>query len=335
MPTQELYNKLANLRSDLTQVLFDREDLLDGILCGILAGGHILLESLPGLGKTELIKAFGQLVDFSVRRVQFTPDLLPGDITGSTLLQGPVESRQFVFHPGPIFCNVLLADEINRASPKTQAALLEAMQELKVTIAGETHQLPSPFFVMATQNPIDLEGTYPLPEAQLDRFIMKLHIGPASLDALLRIVDEREVNASSSWKPVLDASELLEMIEAAKRVYLAPVIRSYIARLVHALTPGNSKTSRYIKFGASPRGAIGLAACTRAYALLNARSTCDFNDVQAVAPLVLNHRIILNYDARVAGKTPLEVIEELLAEISPYESELPPEITISTHKDSC
>lgn len=335
MPTQELHNKLAKLRLSLTQVLFDREDLLDGILCGLLAGGHILLESLPGLGKTELIKAIGQLVDFNVRRVQFTPDLLPGDITGSTLLQGPVESRQFAFHPGPIFCNVLLADEINRASPKTQAALLEAMQERKVTVGGQSHQLPHPFFVMATQNPIDLEGTYPLPEAQLDRFIMKLNIGPASLDALERIVDEREVNAATSWEPLLTGSELLQIIDHTKEIYLAPVIRSYIARLVHGLTPGNSQTSRYIKYGASPRGAIGLAACTRAHALLNGRSTCDFSDVQAIAPLVLNHRIIVNYDARVSGKTTTEIIQELLSEVSPYESELPPEISISTHKESC
>ena len=298
-------------------VLFGQERLIDDVLTGLVAGGHILLEGLPGLGKTELVKALAKAIELDAKRVQFTPDLLPGDITGNPMLQEQDGIKRFVFQPGPLFGNLVLADEINRASPKTQSALLEAMQERRVTVMGEVHPLPQPFFVLATQNPIELEGTYPLPEAQLDRFLFKLEVTRNSVEVLERIVLERELGAEPIVAPVLSRDELLGIMEISRRVYLPEVVASYIARLVDATHQGRSTSAEGVKFGASPRAAIALAAASRARALLEGRLNASFEDVAAAAKPVLRHRLILDYSARLEGRTTDGVIEALLKEVAP------------------
>jgi MoxR-like ATPase len=306
---------VRSLSNALQQVLFGQEELIQLVLTGILARGHILLEGLPGLGKTELVKGLSRILQLETRRVQFTPDLLPGDITGNPVLQEKDGKRQFVFQPGPLFTNIVLADEINRASPKTQSALLEAMQERRVTVLGESHQLPSPFFVLATQNPIELEGTYPLPEAQLDRFLFKLEITRNDVGTLERIVNDRDLGSEPDVNPIMEASTFIDVLALVRRIYLPDVVANYIARLVDATHPGQSESAGKIKFGASPRAALSLAAAAKARALMNERTHASFEDVKFIAPAVLRHRIILDYNARVEGLTSNEIISLLLEEI--------------------
>jgi len=316
---------LQRLREELNGVLFGQEALIDGVLTGLLARGHLLLEGLPGLGKTELVKGLAKALGMTTKRIQFTPDLLPGDITGSPILQENAETqrREFVFQPGPLFANLVLADEINRASPKTQSALLEAMQERRVTVMGESHPLPAPFFVIATQNPIELEGTYPLPEAQLDRFLFKLDVPRAGAAVLEKIVTGREMGVEPEVSPVLSREQLTELTALARRIYLPPVVANYIARLVEATHPGCSPCTEKVKFGASPRAALGLAVAARARALLAGRLNASFEDVVAVAPAVLGHRVILDYSARLVGETSAGVVERLLKEIPFQQLDMP------------
>lgn len=306
---------VRSLSNALQQVLFGQEELIQLVLTGILARGHILLEGLPGLGKTELVKGLSRILQLETRRIQFTPDLLPGDITGNPVLQEKEGKRQFVFQPGPLFTNIVLADEINRASPKTQSALLEAMQERRVTVLGDSHQLPSPFFVLATQNPIELEGTYPLPEAQLDRFLFKLEITRNDVDTLERIVTDRDLGSEPDVNPIMEASTFIDVLALVRRIYLPDVVANYIARLVDATHPGQSESAGKIKFGASPRAALSLAAAAKARALMNERTHASFEDVKFIAPSVLRHRIILDYNARVEGLTSNEIISLLIEEI--------------------
>ncbi|MFZ2279256.1 MAG: AAA family ATPase, partial [Prosthecobacter sp.] len=228
------------LRRTLNEVLFGQSELIELVLCGVIARGHVLLEGLPGLGKTELVKGLSKALNLTTRRVQFTPDLLPGDITGNPVLQEVDGKREFVFQPGPVFTNLLLADEINRASPKTQSALLEAMQERRVTVLGQTHVLPDPFFVLATQNPIELEGTYPLPEAQVDRFLFKLEVLRNSAETLAKIVTQRELGVEPQVASVV-TREAFALIQAtARRIFLPEIVADYIARIVDATHPGQS-----------------------------------------------------------------------------------------------
>lgn len=309
--------KLQGLRAALNQVLFGQEALVDAVITGLLSRGHLLLEGLPGLGKTELVKGLAKALRLEARRVQFTPDLLPGDITGNPILQEVDGRRQFVFQPGPIFANLVLADEINRASPKTQSALLEAMQERRVTVMGEGHMLPDPFFVLATQNPIELEGTYPLPEAQLDRFLFKLEVTRNRVEVLQKIVQNREIGVEPKIEPVLTREELIGLCDLARSIYLPDVVANYIARLVDATHAGEAADG--VKFGASPRAALALAAAAKSAALLAGRVNASFEDVEALAAPVLQHRIILDYTARLAGKTPADVVKRILAGVPKQE----------------
>lgn len=315
--------RLNLLRLELNNVLYGQEALIDLVIIGILSRGHILLEGLPGLGKTELVKALSRALHLKASRIQFTPDLLPGDITGNPVLQESGGERKFVFQPGPVFTNLLLADEINRASPKTQSALLEAMQEKRVTVMGETHALPDPFFVFATQNPIELEGTYPLPEAQVDRFLLKLEVTRNNIPVLEKIIETREIGVEPEVKQIFNRDDLLELIGTARRIYLPPVVIQYIARIVDATHPGRSTVASAVQYGASPRAAIGIAAAARARALLEGRVHAGFEDVQAVAIPVLSHRVILNYQAKLEGKTGASVVEGLLEEVPAQDRELP------------
>ncbi len=318
-----LADELKTLREAVAGVIFGQDRLIEHVTVAMLARGHILLEGLPGLGKTELVKAFSKALQIQTSRIQFTPDLLPGDITGNPMLQEVDGQRKFVFEPGPVFTNLLLADEINRASPKTQSALLEAMQEKRVTVMGETHPLPTPFLVFATQNPIELEGTYPLPEAQLDRFLFKLEVHHSDVDTLQRIIANRTIGEEATVEPVMDGARLSELCQLAQQVYLPDVVSSYIARLVDATAPGHSEMSKNLRYGASPRAAIGLAAAARARALLMGRAHASTDDVQAVASAVLGHRIILSYQAKMQNHTPAALVQALLDEVSPEVKELP------------
>ena len=299
--------KMAAVRDGLGEVIFGQDALLDLAVIGLIARGHLLLEGLPGLGKTELVKALAALLDLDHRRVQFTPDLLPGDIVGSSILQEDASGggRRLEFRPGPVFTNLLLADEINRATPKTQSALLEAMQERRVTAAGETRDLPAPFFVLATQNPIELEGTYPLPEAQLDRFLFKIDVGGVGPETLERIVTARGGQRSPAPEPALDADGLNALFAAADRVHLPAAVVNYLSRVVaatHASSPAAPEPIRnHARFGASPRAALALADAARAAALLAGKPNAGFDEVRTVAPAVLGHRILPDYAARLEG----------------------------------
>jgi MoxR-like ATPase len=316
---------LRTLSGGLNQVLFGQQELIDLVITGVLARGHILLEGLPGLGKTELVKGLSKLLHLGTKRVQFTPDLLPGDITGNPVLQEVDGRREFVFQPGPLFTNIVLADEINRASPKTQSALLEAMQERRVTVLGKTHELPKPFFVLATQNPIELEGTYPLPEAQLDRFLFKLEVTRNDVATLQRIVSHRELGTEPLVDAVMTGETFNDLLELTRKIFLPEVVANYIARLVDSTHPGQSAAAKGIRFGASPRAALALASGSKARALMHGRTNASFEDVKAIAPAVLRHRIVLDYNARVDGRTTGDIIRDLLEEV-PFQSTATPKV---------
>ncbi len=303
---------LRRVEECLNSLLLGQKELIRHFLTGVLAGGHILLEGLPGMGKTRLVQAFCRLTGLTAGRIQFTPDLMPLDITGSNVLQENAGRRDFLFCPGPIFANLVLADEINRASPKTQAALLEAMQERQVTVLGESHRLPRPFAVLATQNPIGLEGTYPLPEAQFDRFLFKLDVGEVGLDELREIASGRVGGDLPEMPAEITPDQFERAMNAAAVVAMAPAVADYIARIVIATRPGEDGAATHIRYGASPRAAIGLASAARARAFLSGRVTVGFEDVLAVAPAVLRHRVLLDYRSRLDGYDADRVVAEIL-----------------------
>jgi len=318
---------LQRVREGLGHVLLGQDDLLDLVVVALAAQGHVLLEGLPGLGKTELVKALARLLGVSFARVQFTPDLLPSDITGGPVLEERDGRRDFVFRPGPVFAHLVLADEINRASPKTQSALLEAMQERCVTVLGESHVLPAPFFVLATQNPIELEGTYPLPEAQLDRFLFKaevLSIGAATMERILRT---RRRGMPPAIEPVLDGDELGEVFALVDRVFLPEAVASYIARLVEATHPDRpacpEPVRALVRWGASPRAAISLAEAGRAAALADGRPNVDFGDVERLAAAALGHRLVLDHAARLEGVPARDVVAMVVERVDAVPAVLP------------
>ncbi|MFT4549179.1 MAG: MoxR-like ATPase [Verrucomicrobiales bacterium] len=324
----EAAKHLKSLRETLQQVLFGQDELIDLVITGMLANGHLLLEGLPGLGKTELVKGLASALGLHHRRVQFTPDLLPGDITGTPLLEHVDGSPTYRFQKGPVFTQLLLADEINRASPKTQSALLEALQERHVTVLGETHPLPKPFFVLATQNPIELEGTYPLPEAQLDRFLFKLEVLRTDAATLEKIVMKRDAGVPPEISQVFPEETLNSLLALTRRIHLPDVVANFIARLVDSTHPGVSKaSSKHVRYGASPRAALGLASGCRARALLSGRIHASFEDVRALALPVLQHRIHLDYSARVEGLTTRQLVTQLLEEVTDHADATPASLT--------
>ncbi|PYP88592.1 MAG: AAA family ATPase [Blastocatellia bacterium AA13] len=327
-PAIELIEKTLE---QLDRILLGRSDLHRIVLVAILSRGHVLLEGLPGVGKTALVKALGQILGLEFKRVQFTPDLMPADILGAHILQESENGkREMSFHPGPIFTNLLLADEINRASPKTQSALLEAMQEQAVTLLGATRKLPDPFFVLASQNPIELEGTYPLPEAQLDRFLFKLVVNTVDTEVLDRIISTRRRGEAPrpSWTISADALNLV--FNVMDRVYLPSPVSRYISRLVAATHPTASEATelvrQYVMYGASPRAAIALAEAARGFALISGRPTVGFEDVKSAASAVLNHRLILNYKARFDQVDSFAIIDSLRSGMDETGLNLPSEI---------
>ena len=326
--------KAKELTDELDRLLLGRSQLHRMVAIAIFSRGHVLLEGVPGVGKTALIKALGELLGLTFNRVQFTPDLMPGDILGTNILQEmPGGGRQMTFQAGPIFSNILLADEINRASPKTQSALLEAMQERCVTLLGETRPLPDPFFVLASQNPIELEGTYPLPEAQLDRFMFKLHVEMPEASVLQEIISTRRHGAPPKSNAIFSHAALVETFTALQRIFLPTAVAAYIARLVAATHPTSPETvpevRDYVTFGASPRAAIAMAEAARSAALLSGRPTVGFEDVKMVATAVLNHRILLGYRARMDKVDARTIVAALLAKLNEVGSAIPKGLQLS------
>ena len=325
--TAEAHDMTARLITSLRSVMLGRDAIIDEVVAALLGKGHVLLEGLPGLGKTELVKGLSRALSLTFRRIQFTPDLLPTDITGSHILQERDGRKDFTFHAGPVFTNLLLADEINRASPKTQSALLEAMQEGSVTTFGETRRLPAPFFVLATQNPIELEGTYPLPEAQLDRFMFKVDIAGVDQAVLEEILLTRVHGEPPVLQPVLTAEDLQRLFAAVDAVHMPRAVAGFVARLVSASHPSAAHAPdavrTFVKYGSSPRGAIAIGAAARAMALLRGKPAAGFDEVRRVAAPALAHRLVLDYTARLEGWDGRRVVAALLETVPDVERGLP------------
>jgi MoxR-like ATPase len=309
--------KLNLVRSEIGKVIVGQQSVVDGVLVCLVAGGHVLLEGVPGLGKTTLLRTLGRTLGLRYSRIQFTPDLMPADIVGSMIMETDERGHKTLrFQHGPIFANLVLADEINRATPKTQSALLEAMQERTVTSGTTTHVLDAPFLVMATQNPIEMEGTYPLPEAQLDRFLMKILVTYPSRAELSRIVDRTIQREEVHVTPVLDAESILEVRSVCREVLVAPHVQEFAIELVMATQPDHKEApalaKKYIRYGSSPRGAQALVECGRVKALMSGRFNLSMDDIRAVAPAVLRHRVILNFDAHADGQTPESILADVI-----------------------
>lgn len=307
----------AEVRAEVRTAIVGQDEAIEGTLICLIGGGHALLEGVPGLGKTSLVRAFGKALDLQHGRIQFTPDLMPADITGTTVLTEDQGGRRtLAFQPGPVFANLLLADEINRATPKTQSALLEAMQEGTVTLANVQRALPQPFCVLATQNPIELQGTYPLPEAQLDRFLLKLFFGMPSREDLNDIVLRTAEMNDPFIRQVADAATLVRMRQLAREVPMARHVVDYATRIVLSLQPESAEAvARHVRMGPSPRGVQALCLAGRVTALLAGRYNLAFEDVRAVAKPALRHRLLLTFDAQRQGISPDGLIEEALARV--------------------
>ena len=312
-------DKYEKLRGEIAQEMIGQADVVEHLLLAVIAGGNVLLEGVPGLGKTHLVRVLSKVMDLPFSRIQFTPDLMPADITGTNILVRTESGNEFRFQEGPLFSAIVLADEINRATPKTQAALLEAMQEHSVTVAGETRRLPEPYFVLATQNPVEQEGTYPLPEAQLDRFMFKILVPFPSLEELGGIMNLTVGGSGKQAQRVMGADELLAMRETAKHVPIAASVQEYALKLVLATHPEREdapETARkYLRFGASPRAAQAILSTARVRALNRGRYNVSFEDIRYVAPACLRHRLALNFAAVTEGKNMEDILQELLAAV--------------------
>jgi len=310
---QYLQEKYATLKSTIGKIVVGQSDVVEQLVIAILCNGHSLLVGVPGLAKTLLVKTLADAMDLSFKRIQFTPDLMPGDITGSEILD---ENRHFKFIKGPVFANIILADEINRTPPKTQAALLEAMQERTVTVAGVEYPLPQPFFVLATQNPIEQEGTYPLPEAQLDRFMFLIKVDYPSFEEELQIVKQTTGNAIAAIDKVLSGEEIIYFQSLIRKVPVPDNVLSYAVKLAQSTRPGmngNEAATKYLAWGAGPRASQNLVLAAKCHAVLHGKFSPDIEDVKAVAAAVLRHRIVLNYKAATDNITIEKFIEQISA----------------------
>ncbi|MCL4220058.1 MAG: MoxR family ATPase [Phycisphaerales bacterium] len=325
---EQFRSDYARVREQIARIVVGHDSVVDGVLTCLFANGHVLLEGVPGIGKTLLVRSLASALSLQFSRIQFTPDLMPADISGTTVViehedEHGRTKRQFTFQPGPVFAQILLADEINRATPKTQSALLEAMQERSVTVAGVTHRLPAPFLVLATQNPIEQEGTYPLPEAQLDRFFFKLLVGYSSREDLNEILVRTTGGHTPASEPVLDAARILEHQALVRRVAAAPRVQDYAVRLVLATHPADERVgsdgryatpmvNQFVRVGASPRAAQSLLLGAKVRALLDGRAAVSIDDIRSVALPAMRHRLILNFEGEAEGMTTDRVVSNIL-----------------------
>ncbi len=316
---KDFSEKLGAIRREIKKEIVGQDAVVEHLLIAVVAGGNVLLEGVPGLGKTRLVRALSHALQLPFSRIQFTPDLMPADITGTNIVVKTEAGSAFSFQPGPLFSSIVLADEINRATPKTQSALLEAMQEHHVTVAGETRALPEPYFVLATQNPVEQEGTYPLPEAQLDRFMLKVNVPFPSLSELHQIVDMTVKTEEEQAQPAADGQDILALRAVARQVPLAQAVQDFALRLILATHPQEENapeiTKKYLRFGASPRAAQAMISAARVRALNEGRYNVAFEDIRYVAPACLRHRLALNFDALADGVSVDQVISALMEEV--------------------
>ncbi|MEM6469616.1 MAG: MoxR family ATPase [Planctomycetota bacterium] len=317
---EEFRDRYEKIREMIGRVIVGHDDIVQGVLTAMFCGGHCLLEGVPGLGKTMLVRTLSEVMDLDFNRIQFTPDLMPADILGTNMIvENEDGRRQFEFQRGPVFTQILLADEINRATPKTQSAMLETMQEGTVTAAGHRYELEKPFFVLATQNPIEQEGTYPLPEAQLDRFLFKLVVGYSNREDLNTIVERTTRGETAEIEKVADGQQIRDMQAMAREVVLSPPTRDYLVRLTLATHPDGPQsvdvTNRSIRWGSSPRGAQTLALASKVRAILDGRFNVSFEDIRRVYLPTMRHRVLLNFEAQAEGLEPDAVLLEVLENV--------------------
>lgn len=317
---KEFKIKIDKIKEEIGKAIIGQREIVEQVLIAIFSEGNVLLEGVPGLGKTQLVKTIGKVLDLEFSRIQFTPDLMPADVVGTNIISRDEKGMgKFTFQKGPIFSNVVLADEINRATPKTQSAMLEAMQEKTVTVGTQTYTLEKPFFVLATQNPIEMEGTYPLPEAQMDRFLFKLNVKFPKFEELSQIVNLTTGKDKESLRKISNGEEILKMIEIAKGVPIAKPVMDYAMKLILATHPENENSpeivKKYIRFGSSPRGAQALVLASRVKALMEGRYNVSFDDIKYIAYPSLRHRIILNFDALQDGIDSDFIISEIIKEL--------------------
>lgn len=322
MDMQRFRSTLLAIRREVQRVIVGHEVLIDHVIMALIANGHVLLEGVPGLGKTLLVKTLAQCLDLRYARIQFTPDLMPADIIGTNVvMQDAAGRRYFEFQRGPVFSQILLADEINRATPKTQSALLEAMQERQVSVSGTIYALEEPFLVLATQNPIEMEGTYPLPEAQVDRFLFKLKVESPTLPELMEIMERTAGPEQPTASVVAGGATIREMQAFAREVPAAEHVRLYAARLVRATHPHDSEASsmarRFVRYGSSPRGAQALLVAGKVRALMEGRANVSVEDLQALVLAALRHRVLLNFEGEAEGVDPDDVVRSVVAEVPP------------------
>ena len=330
---EKFRERYAAVREQIGRVIVGHEEIVQGVLTAILVGGHCLLEGAPGLGKTMLVRTLADALDLDFNRIQFTPDLMPADILGTNMIvEDPDGKRGFEFQKGPIFTQICLADEINRATPKTQSAMLETMQEGTVTVAGERYELQKPFFVLATQNPIEQEGTYPLPEAQLDRFLFKLVVGYSGRAELSTIVDRTTRGFQDQAEKVMDGDEIVQWQKLVREVMIAPHVQDYLVRLTLATHPEGpfaaDVTNQYLRWGSSPRGAQTLALASKVRALLDGRFNVSFEDLRRVYLPTMRHRVILNFEAQAEGMSTDDVLLELLEKVPEQVDDIPVATTV-------